>query len=195
MVVKGLLKLGLLSGFAAQIWADDQSFIAVDFDRMKSGPLTEAAVEESFGALSWEALNGRAAIVESQAGKMLQVTYPKGASASRDSGAQFVVELPPLRYATLEYRFRPAVGFPFVKGGKLPGLASGGSQFTGGRPPGEKGGWSARYMWRREGALELYFYHPDMKGDYGERHSLSTRLEPGEWVEIVQRIDTGVPGK
>jgi len=50
-------------------------------------------------------------------------------------------------------------------------------------------------MWRREGALELYFYHPGMKDEFGERHSLKTTLVPGEWVAITQRVDSGTPGK
>lgn len=177
------------------LWAGDLSPIAVDFEAVPPGILTRETVEEYFGKLDWEALEGRAAVRDEATGRVLAVRYPKGGVGSEESGSQFTLKLVSGRYATLRYRFRCAADFPFVKGGKLPGLASGGSRFTGGRPPGKSGGWSARYMWRREGALELYFYHPGMKGPFGDRHPLQVRLVPERWYEVIQRIDTGDPGK
>ncbi len=50
-------------------------------------------------------------------------------------------------------------------------------------------------MWRGEGALELYLYHPEMKSKYGERHSLGIKIKTGRWYSITQRIDVGEPGK
>ncbi|MEM1441219.1 MAG: polysaccharide lyase [Verrucomicrobiota bacterium] len=180
--------------FTTQIQGEDSPNIAVDFDSLKAGELDPERVENLFGKLRWERLRGRAHVVEKGSEKMLRIDFPKGRVGSDKSGAQFVVELPLRRELVLRYRVRPEEKFEFVKGGKLPGLSSGGSQFTGGRPPGEAGGWSARYMWRREGALELYFYHPQMKGKFGERHSLDAILEPGQWTELTQHIDTGNRG-
>lgn len=193
--LRGRLTVVLILGITAQFQAEELSSIAVDFDSIETGKLSKEEVRLAFGEVAWESLEGRAAVRDEAEGKVLEVDYPKGAAASGKSGAQFVIELEQSRYATLSYRFRPAANFPFVKGGKLPGMASGGSQFTGGRPPGKEGGWSARYMWRREGALELYFYQPGMKSQYGERHSLKTVLVPNEWVKITQRIDVGERGK
>ncbi|MDF1656923.1 MAG: hypothetical protein P1U58_04880 [Verrucomicrobiales bacterium] len=190
-----LSMIGLIWGFAAQLQADELSSIAVGFELIEPGKLSKEEISRAFGKIDWEALEERAIVRRDGGGKVLEVNYPRGAVASGKSGAQFVIELEQSRYATLSYRFRPGPGFPFVKGGKLPGMTSGGSRFTGGRPPGKAGGWSARYMWRREGALELYFYHPGMKSQYGERHALKTTLVPGKWVELIQRIDTGEPGK
>lgn len=185
----------LISGFTLHLPASDLSSIAVDFDAIPPGILSREKVEASFGKLEWENLGGRALVRDEAGGRVLEVKYPAGGVGSEESGAQFTLKLEPGRYATLRYRFRCAPDFPFVKGGKLPGLAAGGSRFTGGRPPGKGGGWSARYMWRREGALELYFYHPAMKGPFGERHSLEVRLEPERWYEVTQRVDTGDPGE
>lgn len=193
--MKGVLTIAMIWGIAAQLQAEEMSSIAVNFESFETDPVTKPLLREHFGNVVWESLGGRAKVREYSGGKVLEVTYPGGAVASDKSGAQFVIGLEQSRYATLSYRFRPAPGFPFVKGGKLPGLAAGGSQFTGGRPPGKEGGWSVRYMWRREGVLELYFYHPGMKGKYGERHNLGTTLVPGQWVQIEQRIDAGEPGK
>lgn len=187
--------IALLFIVAPHLWSAEMPPIAVDFESFEAGALRKQVLEKHFGPIAWETLEDRAVIKHEEQGRVLEVTYPKGKVGSSESGAQFVLDLEPGRYATLSYRFRFAPRFPFVKGGKLPGLSSGGSQFTGGRPPGSKGGWSVRYMWRREGALELYFYHPEMKGKYGERHSLGVTLKPGEWYSITQRIDAGEPGK
>ncbi|MEM6278024.1 MAG: polysaccharide lyase [Verrucomicrobiota bacterium] len=184
-----------VSWLAAQILGEDLPFIAVDFESIETGEIGPELVEDIFGSLRWERLSGRARVIEKGSGQVLEVVFPKGQVGSEESGSQFVVKLPEQRKMRLRYRVRPEKGFDFVKGGKLPGLSSGGSQFTGGRPPGSSGGWSARYMWRREGALELYFYHPEMKGKFGERHSLGVKLEPGRWSELIQEIDTGNPGE
>lgn len=179
---------------AAQIQGEDLPYIAVDFEEWETGEINKFLVEQSFGEVIWEKLNGRARVAEAEEGKVLQVQFPKGGVGSKDSGAQFVTAIPSQRITTLRYRVRARPGFDFMKGGKLPGLSSGESQFTGGRPPGKRGGWSARYMWRREGAVELYFYHPGMEGQFGERHVLGVHLTPGRWMELAQRIDTGEPG-
>ncbi|MDF1824467.1 MAG: hypothetical protein P1U68_07480 [Verrucomicrobiales bacterium] len=185
----------LSSGFASHLFAEKAPFIVVDFEALKPVKVTRTMIEKTFGPLDWEKLSGRAVIKSEAAERCLEVSYPKGQFGSLKSGAQFVVQLQESRYATLSYRFRVCEDFTFVKGGKLPGLSGGGSQFTGGRRPGSEGGWSARYMWRREGALELYLYHPKMKEKYGERHPLGLKLKRGKWYSITQKIDTGEPGK
>lgn len=193
--MKPVFILGLLFPFTVQILGEESSPIVVNFDGWDPGLVTETQVEAKFGSVSWERLSERASIVPLSEGRCLKVLFPKGKVGSKESGAQFVIDLPPRRVSTLRYRVKAEAGFQFKKGGKLPGLASGGSQFTGGRPPGKEGGWSARYMWRREGALELYFYHPKMTDQFGERHPLDHRLILGEWTELTQVIDVGDKAK
>ncbi|MAS92064.1 MAG: hypothetical protein CMO55_02615 [Verrucomicrobiales bacterium] len=172
------------------------STFEVDFDTEPRGPMPPAIAALLFGPLEWESLNERARIVEvPNGGRALKVIYPKDAYRSERSGSSFVTKLKPTRKASLEYTFRFGPDFPFTKGGKLPGLGAGGSQFTGGRSPDESGGWSARFMWRREGELELYFYHPKMKSKYGESHLLGIKCEPEVDYRIRLEIDAGDAGK
>ena len=52
-----------------------------------------------------------------------------------------------------------------MKGGKLPGMV-GGSHPTGGHPADD--GFSARLMWRRDGAAVQYVYYPGQTSTFGE---------------------------
>lgn len=55
-------------------------------------------------------------------------------------------------------------------------------------------GFTARYMWREDGAAELYLYHMDKPGEYGERFKFVNddgdpiKFEPGTWHNLVQRV-------
>ncbi|RDX47444.1 hypothetical protein OH76DRAFT_1354240 [Lentinus brumalis] len=102
----------------------------------------------------------------------MQAKYPKGSfkpSAQPRGGVSFYapgpdsVDLTTAKEATLSYSVLFEDGFEFVKGGKLPGLYGGNSDdeaisCSGGRR--DDGCFSARFMWRREGAGELYTYLP-----------------------------------
>lgn len=172
--------------------------VRVDFEDLKVGPLAPDDLPYLFGQIHWEKLNDRAMVVatgEPEIKQVLEVAYPEGGYGSKRSGASFVSKLPPRQEYYLTYRIRFSDGFPFNKGGKLPGLSSSGSEFTGGRLPPKTGGWSARYMWRRKGDLELYLYHPKMKGPTGERVALDFRCQPATWYTLTQRIRVNDPGK
>ena len=78
-------------------------------------------------------------------------------------------------------------------GAKLPGLGSdevptGGDDVTG------DNGYSARYMWRYDGQAELYLYHMDKAGTYGDSVKFQydngdyAFFEKGEWQQITQRV-------
>ncbi|KAI0333119.1 hypothetical protein GY45DRAFT_350915 [Cubamyces sp. BRFM 1775] len=102
----------------------------------------------------------------------LQAHYPAGSfkpSASPQGGLSFYapgpnsVDLTTAKEATLSYSVFFEDGFDFVKGGKLPGLYGGDSDeeavsCSGGRR--DNGCFSVRFMWRTDGAGELYTYLP-----------------------------------
>ncbi len=67
---------------------------------------------------------------------------------------------------SLNYDVRFDEDFQFVSGGKLLGLGPR-KHITGGRPIVPEG-WSARVMFRAGGVPELYIYHQDMRGRYGD---------------------------
>ncbi|MEM7697758.1 MAG: polysaccharide lyase [Verrucomicrobiota bacterium] len=176
----------------------EEPIVRVDFESFPLGLIDSARLERAFGPLAWHSLEDRVAVISaggSRGDQVLEIRYPAGAFGSKKSGASFVAELPPAEEYFLSYRFRFSEGFPFVKGGKLPGLSSGGSKYTGGRQPPKTGGWSARYMWRREGDLELYLYHPEMKAPTGDRVPLDFRCEPFIWYTLTQRIRVNHLGK
>jgi len=109
-------------------------------------------------------------------------------------------------------------GFQFVKGGKLPGLYGGTSldnakSCSGGRQDGRDECFSARLMWRRDGAGEFYNYYPQANNDnypgycsippmsvcdatYGDSIARGSFTFPtGEWIIVSQRLklnDVGV---
>ncbi|KAI0668354.1 polysaccharide lyase family 14 protein [Trametes maxima] len=105
----------------------------------------------------------------------LQAHYPKGSfkpSASPRGGLSFYapgpasVDLTTAKEATLSYSVFFEDGFEFVKGGKLPGFYGGDSEevatsCSGGRRDDDC--FSVRFMWRKEGAGELYTYLPPSK--------------------------------
>ena len=70
---------------------------------------------------------------------------------------------------------------------------------TGGGIPDGTDGWSARMMWRTEGAVVQYVYHPDQPQHYGEDLPWSVADEPlhfapGQWHEVVHEIRMNTPG-
>jgi hypothetical protein len=130
-------------------------------------------------------------------GELLRTFYPVG-SASRgtegpEGGMQAYLRLPgPAEVLDLTYQVRFPAGFAFVKGGKLPGLY-GGTGNSGGEIPDGSDGFSTRYMWRADGAGEVYAYLPS-----SEEHGTSLgrgcwSFPPGAWTTIRQRVQLNTP--
>ena len=142
--------------------------------------------------MDWVYLNNNSEIVEdAERGKVLEIKYPKGSVGPNTigfSGSQFIKKLTPSNEYYLDYYVKFKEGFDFSKGGKLPGLTSGGSTYTGGNHPDNGEGWSTRYMWVKEGKMLVYFYYMDMTDKYGESVFFNTSLLPGKWYRITQRV-------
>ena len=137
------------------------------------------------------------------AGPALEVGYPEG-SASQEvaretgapqGGAQFYAALRagPVEAGTLRYSVRFPEGFAFAKGGKLPGLY-GGTATAGGRTPDGTDGFSTRYMWRRDGAGEVYAYLPGSEQVGSSLGQGSWSWPTGRWVEVEQEVVLNTPG-
>jgi hypothetical protein len=148
----------LLIGGPAIAQSGAPAALAEDFEST-GGPVQRALLRDSHLAIAeGEGVGG---------GRALRATYVGG-----EMGSERIVRILPLRTAgiefTLNYDVRFARGFQFVLGGKLHGLGprrqvSGGERI---RPD----GWSARVMWRENGAASTYTYHQDQRdrfGDYG----------------------------
>lgn len=135
----------------------------------------------------------------------LRVVYPEGSfspSQTKKSGlpvggAQFISQpssdFLPAESLRLRYEVMFEENFDFVKGGKLPGLY-GGDAISGGDIPDGTNGFSARLMWRENGAGEVYAYLPTSE-EYGTSIGRgSWYFQPGQWHTIdlqVQLNDVG----
>jgi hypothetical protein len=161
------------------------------------GPYTDNKYVKDFGKPEYVNMSRAEILEESPTKKVLRITTPAGAWGSRNSGGSLKTSIPPRDEYDLEYQIRfghaNGTGFDFNKGGKLPGLAGGRCNTGGVRPTGD--GWSARYMWRREGALVIYLYHLDQKGDYGEDLPLDVKAQLGKWYKLRQYIRLNNDGK
>ncbi|MDG2617315.1 hypothetical protein P7L53_13810 [Thermoleptolyngbya sichuanensis XZ-Cy5] len=134
----------------------------------------------------------------------LRVRYPQGSispgAVSRYNvplgGSQFFARLPigPQEAVRLSYAVRFSSNFSFVRGGKLPGLY-GGRGNTGGSIPNGTDGFSTRFMWRQNGAGEVYAYLPTSRG-YGTSIGRGNwRFSTGVWHRIDQEVTLNTPGQ
>jgi endoglucanase len=132
----------------------------------------------------------------------LRVSFPRGSVGPSEGGYQAAMRLEPTDEYTLSYwlRFDPAFSWGGARqGGKLPGLAQGGL-CSGGDVCDGGNGFTARYMWRKDGAAVLYLYHMDKPGKWGEDFPLETPagkpyfFPRGEWINLVQRVKINSPG-
>jgi hypothetical protein len=136
---------------------------------------------------------------DAPSGQLLRAFYPAG-SASRgtdgpDGGMQARMRLPgPADVVDLTYQVRFPEGFDFVKGGKLPGLY-GGAGNAGGDIPDGSDGFSTRYMWRADGAGEVYAYLPS-SAEHGTSLGRGCWSFPqGTWTTIRQRVQLNSTGQ
>ena len=142
---------------------------------------------------------GRANVAPTADG--VRVAFPQGSvnpgsTAAPTGGAGF--EQRAAAYAEdrcLHYEVRFAPGFDFAKGGKLPGLF-GGEAPRGCLPEELSLGFSARLMWRAQGAGELYLYAPNRSTGCGESIGRGAwRFVPGFWTSIDQEVTVNAPGQ
>lgn len=166
--------------------------LKIDFSSLPMGPVSGDALRQHVPGLIWSTLQKRGSILQADtrpASKYLRMGYPAGGVGPDESGGQFLVGLPSCEELWLSYELRFDKGFDFCKGGKLPGLTSGGSKYTGGTIPSEGQGWSARYMWNAGGKAIIYLYTIDMPGKWGAALPLQgVQFKPEHWHRLTQRI-------
>ncbi|WVQ96064.1 hypothetical protein IAU59_003164 [Kwoniella sp. CBS 9459] len=135
----------------------------------------------------------------------LVASYPAGTVGLSSAGYSFYtegahngVQVDGAREVSFSYSVYMNDGFQFVKGGKMPGLYGGTSlsqakSCSGGRQDSRDSCFSARLMWRTNGAGEIYDYLPvpytDSDTGYGESiqrgaYSWAT----GRWTTVAMRL-------
>ena len=173
----------------------------VDFERQVDASGFSAADWQAYGVADVAFVGGseRGTIDETVARsghRSLRVSFPAGSVGPSAGGYQAAIRLAPAGEYTLSYwlRFDPDFSWGGAhQGGKLPGLAQGGL-CSGGDVCDGSNGFTARFMWRKDGAAVLYLYHMDKPGKWGEDFALRTPAgEPyffprGEWIRLVQRV-------
>lgn len=148
--------------------------------------------------------------------KVLEVKYLSGAvggnSAMAFTAPIGVQEIKPYRHLFFQYKVKFAAGFPWVKGGKLPGLTSGNSP-SGCIDNGTFTGFSARRMWRENGVAWSYLYTPDKAERCGDYYAFNTygnipvytnsqgvpadprvQFKHGVWNTLTQEVQLNEPG-
>lgn len=133
-----------------------------------------------------------------------RVRYPAGSYNPGDMkrqgkpaggvGFRMKLDLPDSGSMRISYYVRFAPDFPFVKGGKLPGLG-GGKGNTGGKIPDGYEGFSSRFMWRDGGDGEVYAYLPTSKIWGTSLGRGSWRFPCGVWTHVEQSIRLNTPGR
>jgi len=187
-------------GLSAQV---NTPFV-VDFENRQIGPYTTMMAKQDFppdlsGYDYWYygMDQGRAEIVEDNGNKALRVKYPANCVGPHDTpqgcGIQIRWKLPETADTMwLSYRIKFEQDFEFVQGGKLPGLC-GGKCYTGGMVPPQGDGWSARIMWRADGAIVQYMYFTEQSGIYGDDmkwdlDGTQRKFMPGIWHTVTTQI-------
>ena len=165
------------------------------FNNTPTGPYSEADVRSDFGAVQWTQTE-RASIVAEGQNRFLRVEFPAGGVGPGEGGAQFRTDLGANSSDELflSYRVRFENGFDWSLGGKLPGLA-GGTANTGGDRPNGRDGWSARMMWRQNGAATQYVYHPDQPGQFGDTTFWDVPFATGRWLQVEHQVRLNTPGR
>jgi hypothetical protein len=97
----------------------------------------------------------------------LRFYLPAGQLGTANTGGLIKANIAGKIEYTFEYEIRFDSGFPWSKGGKIPGV-SGGKGYTGGEPATAGDGFSVRIMWREGGRLIPYVYHYNQPGQYGD---------------------------
>jgi hypothetical protein len=182
----------------------DTILYKISFENIAEGLYDESLLNKDFNHPTWNdgVKEGRVHVVkDAKENKCLQVTYPAHRFGTQDGGAQWILRLDK-NYEELycSYRLKFGKDFDFVRGGKLPGLA-GGKGNTGGKVPDGTDGWSARMMWKKQGKIIQYVYHPGQVGTYGDAYEWKDAsgnvlyFEPGHWYTVEHHILMNTPGK
>lgn len=181
-----------------QLWATDYS---VDFERQASSEGFDKTDWLSYGltGIGYLSAPERASIdkqVAHSGQQSLRVFFPKSSVGPSRGGHQATILLEPREQYYLSYWLKFSEDFSWggtEHGGKLPGLSQG-KNCSGGDVCDGTNGFTARYMWRKNGAAVLYLYHMDKRHKWGEDYPLAGEngepfmFKPGEWIHLVQRV-------
>lgn len=142
--------------------------LILNFEDFDLGHISrQILTNHGYSVSNWDNnLETNAQVIENNGNKALQVFYPEGGYNSKGSGIQFELNLNPGYQYKASYDFMMSKDFSYggqYEGGKLPGITAGNR--CSGTCDGTDG-FAARYMWRRDGAGELYLCNVDKTSQY-----------------------------
>lgn len=146
---------------------------------------------------------GRVHIVdgaEAYEGKSLRITSLKGKIGAANGSACWQMNHTSYDELYVSFWFKFNNNIDFVKGGKIPGFAGGGTAAEGRfRDPDGTNGWSARIAWRDNGDIIQYVYHPNQPGKYADNMFWNKGgqkyIKPGTWHHMETHIKMNTPGQ
>jgi len=172
-----------------------------DFNQYDLGKLNEPTILSDWNAFSSEGVKeGRVSIENGRrvGEKVLCIHYEPHQHGLKSGGTHWRTKIQGRDELYFSFWIKFDQSFDFVRGGKLPGLA-GGTANTGGNKPNGRDGWSSRIMWRDQGKIVQYVYHPDQKDKFGKDFVWDiegeTYFEPGLWYRVETWIKLNSPGK
>jgi len=196
---------------ATQSSTDSQSFIVSEWSlskgRIQNGANNLEFVNDPFPNVSIAALPS-----SGDTGPVLAITYPQGSFESQTSGAQLyqlwnTTGGQVFQSMMVSYDIAFDSGFDWVQGGKLPGMRGGpnATGCSGGAEPNGSDCFSARIMWRTNGAGEVYAYIPTPAGFCSEKGIICNSdfgisiqrgaftLASGQWNRITLLVQLNSP--
>lgn len=105
-----------------------------------------------------------------------------------------MIDLPGGETYSLSFDLKFADGFPFVRGGKLPGFAPAAPVWGG--MDSAPDSWSSRIMWRRSGRPVVYVYHQNRQGKWGDDGAPvhDAVFVPGRWQAVTLQLALNTEG-
>ncbi len=124
-------------------------------------------------------------------------TYPAGqiGGSSATGVPTNYIKVEPAKEYYLDYDVFFQPGWEWVKDGKLPGLVGG--THTSGCDSIVADGWSARFMWRQNGAGQFYYYHQNRVNSCGDELDFPSGkvFKIGAWNRITEHVIINNPGQ
>lgn len=192
-LVQGVKKINSVTGSDGCVSGTKRLF-KVDFDNWdKWSRYSSSRLNEDFHTDMTNSHFKGTRIVPGYKGNGLEISYPSKCVGSSCT-LWFQVPIEKTEEVFVSFKAKFAKDFTFVKGGKLPGVC-GGKCNTGFKTSSGYDGFSSRIMWRENGQVVSYAYHPGQRQNYGDDYPWDRSITRNKWVKLSQRIVLNTPGK
>jgi hypothetical protein len=131
--------------------------------------------------------------IDGSGNRVLCIKEPAGQYDASRTGAIWPLCLRDTESIDYEYKVKFSEGFDFAKEGKLNGVC-GGTCNTGGHKPNGIDGFSVRTIWKANGTIAQYIYHPDQADEYGSEYTWTNiTLRTNVWYTLRTHVQLNTP--